>query len=70
MLEKAFFTEFNEPLKYKFLEGEKLYFYYPSVFNPKVDDYVKNNVLIEFGGSNKTEPNEQQVVKPYLVSGD
>ena len=65
-LQNAFTAEFNESLNYKFDDGEKLYFYYPSVFNPKVDDYVKNNVLIEFGGSNKTEPNEEQIVKPYL----
>lgn len=62
----AFSNEFNDELKYKFIDGEKLYIYYPSVFDHKVDNYVKNNVLIEFGGSNKTEPNEEHVVKPYL----
>jgi hypothetical protein len=65
-LQQAFTTEFNDTLNYKFEDGEKLYIYYPTVFEPKVDDYVKNNVLIEFGGSNKTEPNEEQIVKPYL----
>lgn len=65
-LQQAFTTEFNDTLRYKFEDGEKLYIYYPTVFETRVDDYVKNNVLIEFGGSNKTEPNEFQVVKPYL----
>jgi len=65
-LQQSFSTEFNDTLRYKFEDGEKLYIYYPTVFEPKVDDYVKNNVLIEFGGSNKTEPNEEQIVKPYL----
>jgi hypothetical protein len=66
MLQNAFAIEFNEQLKYKFEDGEKLYIYYPTVFEQKIDDYVKNNVLIEFGGSNKTEPSEEHVVKPYL----
>lgn len=65
-LQKAFVVEFDNTLKYKFDDGEKLYIYYPTVFDQEIDDYVKNNVLIEFGGSNKTEPNEKHQVKPYL----
>lgn len=65
-LQAAFAREFNETLNYKFTDGEKLFIYYPTVFESKVDDYIKNNVLIEFGGSNKTEPNEEHIVQPYL----
>jgi hypothetical protein len=67
MFENAFSTEFsNESWSYEFKEGEKLYIYYPTVFEPRTDSYVMDSVLIEFGGTNKTEPNEEYVVKPYL----
>ena len=67
MFEKTFAEQFsNEKLNYKFEAGERLYIYYPSVFERNADDYVKDNVLIEFGGTNKTEPNEVLIVKPYL----
>lgn len=67
-IEKAFSTQFeNERLKYRFVDGERLYFDYPSVFENNSDAYVKDNVLIEFGGTNKTEPNEEYLVKPYLA---
>lgn len=67
MFEKTFSAQFsNEKLNYKFEAGERLYIYYPSVFERNADDYVKDNVLIEFGGTNKTEPNEESIVKPYL----
>jgi hypothetical protein len=67
MFEKAFAEQFsNEQLNYKFEAGERLYIYYPSVFERNADDYVKDNVLIEFGGTNKTEPSEESIVKPYL----
>lgn len=69
-LQTAFSKEFNEPLNYKFTEGEKLFIYYPTIFESKVDDYVKNNVLIEFGGSNKVEPNEEHFIQPYLSQLD
>lgn len=67
-LEKAFLAEFPEQgsFNYKFNDGEKLYFYYPSVFERKSDDYVGDSVLVEFGGTNKTDPNEEFLVKPYL----
>lgn len=67
MLEKAYAEQFsNEKLNYKFEAGERLYIYYPSVFEHNTNDYVQDNVLIEFGGTNKTEPNEESIVKPYL----
>lgn len=67
-LEKAFAKQFgNDQLNYNFEAGERLYIYYPSVFELNSDDYVKDNVLIEFGGTNKTEPNEENLVKPYLT---
>jgi hypothetical protein len=67
MFEMRFAAQFsNEKLNYKFEAGERLYIYYPSVFERNADDYVKDNVLIEFGGTNKTEPNEESIVKPYL----
>lgn len=67
MFEKTYAEQFNnKKLKYSFEDGEKLFIYYPSVFESNADNYVKDNVLIEFGGTNKTEPNEELIVKPYL----
>jgi hypothetical protein len=67
LFEAAFVQEFrNANLSCKLEAGEKLYIYYPSVFSKDSAHYVKDNVLIEFGGSNKTEPNEKHTVKPYL----
>lgn len=67
MLEKAFSLQFgNANFNYRFEDGEKLYFDYPSVFEKSFKGYVKDNILIEFGGTNKTEPNEVRIVKPYL----
>lgn len=67
-LETAFLTQLPDQaiFNYEFKDGEKLYFYYPSVFERKSDDYVGDSVLVEFGGTNKTEPNEEYLVKPYL----
>lgn len=45
--------------------GEKLFFYYPSVFE-NGSNYVASSVLLEFGGRNITEPNENHLIKPYL----
>lgn len=45
--------------------GEKLYFYYPSVFENS-SNYVASSVLLEFGGRNITEPNEKHLIKPYV----
>jgi len=69
MLEQVFSEEFNnEKIHIEFEDGEKLYFNYPSVLEKNSDIYVAENVLIEFGGTNKTEPNEIIVVKPYLTA--
>lgn len=67
-LETAFLAQFpgHATFNYEFKDGEKLYFYYPSVFERKSGDYVGDSVLVEFGGTNKTEPNEEYLVKPYL----
>lgn len=46
-------------------QGEKLYFYYPSVFENN-QNYLASNVLLEFGGRNITEPHESHVIKPYI----
>lgn len=46
--------------------GEKLFFYYPSVFE-KRNDYLASSVLLEFGGRNITEPNEKHLIKPYIA---
>jgi len=48
-------------------DGEKLRIYYPSILEGIKDDYLSNSVLIEFGGRNITEPNQEQVVRPYLA---
>jgi len=52
-------------------DGEQMRVHYPTVLDAP-GDYVGNSVLIEFGGRNITEPNEQHEVKPdiadYLTS--
>lgn len=45
--------------------GEKLYFYYPSVFENSTN-YLASSVLLEFGGRNIIEPNESHLIKPYI----
>ncbi len=47
--------------------GEELRIYYPSVFEKQSSRYLAANVLLEFGGRNITEPNEEQVVRPYVA---
>jgi hypothetical protein len=55
----AFRLEVNE-------DGEQLRVHYPTVLEvPR--DYVGNSVLIEFGGRNITEPNEEHVVRPDIA---
>jgi hypothetical protein len=47
-------------------DGEQLRVYYPTVLEaPR--DYVGNSVLIEFGGRNITEPNEEHEVRPDIA---
>lgn len=47
-------------------DGESLYVHYDSVLAEAGSGYVSPSVLLEFGGRNMTEPNEQHVLKPYL----
>jgi len=47
-------------------DGEKLYIYYPSVTND-TNDYLTNNILVEFGGRNTTEPNEKHAIIPDIA---
>ncbi|MBP9094055.1 nucleotidyl transferase AbiEii/AbiGii toxin family protein [bacterium] len=48
-------------------DGEKLRIYYPSVLEEQFGRYLAANILIEFGGRNITEPNEQHIVRPYVA---
>lgn len=71
MLEKEFNRQFDQDrFDIKFEDGGKLYFNYPSVFKTDSSGYVAESVLIEFGGTNKTEPNDSLLVKPYLMTND
>ncbi len=47
-------------------DGEQLRLYYPSVFKT-ANNYVGNSVLVEFGGRNITEPNEEHEVQPDIA---
>ncbi len=47
-------------------DGEQLRVRYPTVLEA-LGDYVGNSVLIEFGGRNITEPNEEHEVRPDLA---
>lgn len=47
-------------------DGEQLRVHYPTVLEAP-GDYVGNSVLIEFGGRNITEPNEEHVVRPDIA---
>ncbi len=47
-------------------DGEQLRVYYPSVFEAP-GSYIGNSVLIEFGGRNITEPNEEYEVQPDIA---
>ena len=46
-------------------DGEQLRVYYPSLFEQE-SKYLQNNVFVEFGGRNSTEPNEICVIKTML----
>lgn len=45
-------------------DSQSLRFYYPSIVSPST--YLAESVIIEFGGRNVTEPNENHFIKPYL----
>lgn len=47
-------------------DGEQMRVRYPSVLEAPAD-YVGNSVLIEFGGRNITEPNEEHEVRPDIA---
>lgn len=47
-------------------DGEQLRVHYPTVLDT-AGDYVGNSVLIEFGGRNITEPNEEHHVRPDIA---
>lgn len=47
-------------------DGEQLRVHYPTVLEV-AGDYVGNSVLIEFGGRNITEPNEDHEVRPDIA---
>lgn len=47
-------------------DGEQLRVHYPTVLEAP-GDYVGNSVLIEFGGRNITEPNEEHEVQPDIA---
>jgi hypothetical protein len=47
--------------------GEQVRIHYPSVFEEQPRRYMTANVLLEFGGRNITEPNEQHLVTPFIA---
>ena len=49
-------------------DGEKVRIHYPSVLKEERRNYLAASILIEFGGRNITEPNEQHLVRPYLAT--
>jgi len=46
--------------------GEQLRVYYPTVLNRNTG-YIKDHVLLEFGIRNEIEPQEQRIIKPYIM---
>ena len=46
--------------------GEEVRVYYPSAVSQTLG-YVRDSVLIEFGGRNITEPNAEHQVRPYIA---
>jgi hypothetical protein len=46
--------------------GEKIWVGYPSAVEDQ-DDYLKSEVLIELGGRNVIDPNEQHIIRPYVA---
>lgn len=47
-------------------DGEKVRIYYPSAID-QAPGYLRESVLIEFGGRNITEPNAEHQVRPYIA---
>lgn len=48
-------------------DGEKLRLYYPTTLDTS-SEYIPESVLIEFGGRNITEPNEEHEIQPDIAS--
>ena len=48
-------------------DGETIRFAYPSAVEDR-QGYVRSEVLLEFGGRNVTDPNEQHVIMPEMVA--
>lgn len=49
-------------------DGEQLKLYYPSALSER-GSYLRDSVLLEFGGRNITEPNETHIVRPDVAAG-
>lgn len=49
-------------------DGEQLKLYYPSALTQR-GDYLRDSVLLEFGGRNIIEPNEVHVISPDVMAG-
>lgn len=47
--------------------GEKVWVSFPSV-TEEIDDYLKSQILIELGGRNVIDPNEQHTISPYVAA--
>ncbi len=47
-------------------DGEEVRVFYPSALD-RAGDYLRESVLIEFGGRNITEPNEEHQLRPYIA---
>jgi len=47
-------------------DGEQLHVHYPTVLN-EPRDYLGNSVLVEFGGRNIIEPNDEHQVQPDIT---
>ena len=48
-------------------DGETIRFVYPSAVEDSID-YLKSEILLEFGGRNVIDPHEQHKIVPYLAS--
>lgn len=48
-------------------DGEQFRVHYPSVLTEQPGRYLAANVLLEFGGRNIAEPNEEHIVRPYVA---
>jgi len=47
-------------------DRENVWVHYPSALEER-DEYVKDAVMLEFGGRNSIDPNERHTVVPYLA---